>query len=111
MNFKSNRVWVYSEAVDMRKSYDGLYGLIRRLRDPLQGDVYLFISRNRKRVQALYWDGSGLNIWKKRLEQGRFADVWRRSEMSLSELGLFFEGSQSVTQRLTPEDLSASYTA
>ena len=46
----------------MRKGYDGLYGLVRdQLRqDPMSGHVFVFTNRQRTRVKALYWDGSGL---------------------------------------------------
>jgi transposase len=113
MNFgKKARVFVFSEAVDMRKSYDGLYGLIRKgMGNPLSGDVYLFVSRNRTRAKAIYWDGNGLNIWMKRLERGQFADVFTREQMSVSELQLFFEGSSQVTQKLSAEDLTKRFAA
>ena len=111
MNFKSNCVYVYNQPVDMRKSYDGLYGLIRLLTDLLKGDIFLFLSKDRKRTKALFWDGTGINIWMKRLERGRFANIFSRSEISLSELKLFFEGSQKAVERLSPQDLSQSFSA
>lgn len=112
MNFsKKTRVYVYNEPVDMRKSYDGLYGLIRRSGDPLSGDIYLFVSKNRTRAKALYWDGNGLNIWMKRLERGQFADVFERDEMNVSELQLFFEGSPQVSRKLSAEALTRRFVA
>lgn len=98
----------------MRKSYDGLYGLARKFANggnPLKGDTYLFVSRDRTRAKALYWDGNGLNIWMKRLERGQFADVFSRAEMSASELELFFEGSGHVSRKLAVEDLSKRFVA
>ena len=109
MNFKSHRVYVFHTAVDMRKSYDGLHGLVRTEFDVLSGALFLFISRNRKRAKCLFWDGSGLNILMKRLERGRFADILTRKEVSLNELKLFFEGSREVVKRLSPEDLSGHF--
>ncbi len=106
MNFKTNKVYVYSTAVDMRRGYDGLYGLVRSEFDVLSGALFLFVSSDRKRTKCLFWDGSGLNVWQKRLEHGRFADVLSRKEISLNELKLFFEGSRQVIKRLSPEDLS-----
>lgn len=112
MNFaKKARVYVYSEPVDMRKSYDGLYGLVRSNGNPLSGDIYLFVSRDRTRAKALFWDGNGLNIWMKRLERGQFADVFSRDQMSATELSLFFEGSSGVTQKLSAEDLTKRFVA
>lgn len=82
-------VFIYTRPVDMRKSYDSLYGLVRD-RSPLSGDVFLFLSKDRKRAKALFWDGTGLNIWMKRLEKGRFADILARDRLTSSELKLFF---------------------
>lgn len=110
MNFGKARVFVYQAPVDMRKSFDGLYGLILTSgRDPVSGDVFLFVSSDRKRAKALFWDGNGLNIWMKRMEQGRLADVFSRGEMTTRELALFFEGSASVVKRLSPQDQTARY--
>ena len=106
MNFLSHKVMVFSEAVDMRKQYDGLLGLVRGQFDVLSGALFLFLSRDRTRAKCLFWDGSGLNIWSKRLERGRFADVFSRSEITINELKLFFEGSSEVVRRLSPQDLS-----
>lgn len=108
---KKSKVYVYRQAVDMRKSYDGLYGIVRSYSNPLSGDVYLFLSKDRTRAKALYWDGNGLNIWMKRLEKGQFANVWERKEMSIIELELFFEGSSHVMKRLSVEAGSKTYAA
>ena len=58
----------------MRRGFDTLSGLIREhmQRDPLSGDVYLFINRNRDRIKMLVWDRSGFWLLYKRLERGRF---------------------------------------
>ena len=70
----ATRVYLAAGATDMRKGFDGLYGLVRdRLRgDPLSGHLYLFANARRNRLKVLYWDGSGLWVCAKRLEQGRF---------------------------------------
>jgi transposase len=110
MNFGRARVFVFESAVDMRKSFDGLYGLVLGSgKNPVSGDVFLFVSGDRKRAKALFWDGNGLNIWMKRMEQGRLADVFSRSEMTTRELALFFEGSGSVVKRLSPDDQTSQY--
>ncbi len=100
-----HRVYAYGEPVDMRKGFDGLYGLVREglRRDPLSGDLFLFVSRSRRRAKVLLWDGTGLCIYAKRLEQGRFARLWRSAgrqalELSSSELSLFLEGCELVGQ-------------
>jgi transposase len=111
MNFLSHKVMVFSEPVDMRKQYDGLLGLVRQQFDVLSGVLFLFVSRDRTRAKCLFWDGSGLNIWQKRLERGRFADVFNRVELTMSELKLFFEGSSEVVRRLSPPELSQQFSA
>jgi transposase len=108
------RVFAYAKPADMRKHYDGLYALVvsEMKADPLSGDLFLFTNRRRTRAKALLWDGTGLCIYQKRLERGRFALLWRRSdkemfEMTLSELALFFEGSTLVgALRLSPPPTS-----
>jgi transposase len=111
VNFKSSAVYVYGEPVDMRRQYDGLLGLVRGQFDVLSGMLFLFVSKDRTRAKCLFWDGSGLNIWAKRLERGRFADIFSRPELTMNELKLFFEGSPEVVRRLSPEDLSRTMRA
>ena len=69
-------------------------------RDPLSGDVFLFTSRTRKRAKLLYWDGTGLCVYAKRLERGCFASLWRADgeavKLTQSELALFLEGATLV---------------
>jgi transposase len=98
----SRRVFVYGAAVDMRKGYDGLYSLVReRLgRDPLAGDLFVFIGRDRLRAKVLGWDGTGLWIYSKRLEKGRFVRLGGGAgdaiELSGSELLLLLEGCKLI---------------
>jgi transposase len=89
----ATKIYVAVEAVDMRKGFEGLYGLVRdQLRvDPLSGHLFLFSNRTRTRLKALVWDGSGLWVCAKRLEKGRFR--WPEAE-----------GRHSVTMR--PEEFA-----
>jgi transposase len=96
-------VWAYSAPADLRKGFDGLSGLVsQRLgQDPLSGDCFLFVNATRKRAKVLLWDGTGLCIYAKRLERGRFACLWRDAaarvvRLTMSELQLFLEGSALV---------------
>ena len=70
----ATKIYVAIEAVDMRKGFEGLYGLVRDQlgQDPLSGYLFLFSNRTRTRLKALVWDGSGLWVCAKRLEKGRF---------------------------------------
>ena len=69
------RVFVCTQPTDMRKSFDGLHGLVQSVlqQDPLSGDLFVFLSRRRDRVKLLMWEGDGQSIWYKRLEVGTFA--------------------------------------
>jgi transposase len=96
-------VWAYGAPADLRKGFDGLSALVTLGldRDPLSGDCYLFVNATRKRAKVLLWDGTGLCIYAKRLEQGRFACLWRDAtarvvRLTMSELQLFLEGSALV---------------
>jgi len=70
----ATKIYIAVEAVDMRKGFEGLYGLVRDHlgQDPLSGHLFLFTNRTKTRLKALVWDGSGLWVCAKRLEKGRF---------------------------------------
>ena len=70
----ATRIYLYRAPCDMRKSFDGLCGLIRNElgADPLSGSLFVFINRRRNMVKCLYWDRDGFAIWFKRLEKGCF---------------------------------------
>jgi transposase len=70
----ATRIYLAAGATDMRKGFEGLYGLARdRLQcEPLSGHVFLFANAQRNRLKLLFWDGSGLWVCAKRLEKGRF---------------------------------------
>lgn len=70
----ATKIYIAIEAIDMRKGFEGLYGLVRdHLRqDPTSGHLFLFTNRGKTRLKALVWDGSGLWVCAKRLEKGRF---------------------------------------
>lgn len=97
------RVWACANPVNMRKSFDGLFAVARLQmgRNPLAGDMFLFVARNRKQARVLYFDGTGLMVIAKRLEKGKFNAPWEgdRSKpwcLTPSELSLFLEGSRLV---------------
>jgi transposase len=102
------RVWAYPAPADLRKGFDGLSGLVLQQlqQDPLSGDCFLFLNRTRTKV--LLWDGTGLCVYHKRLERGRFSMLWKDPPgqpvtLTLSELSLFLEGCTLVARvRLSP---------
>jgi transposase len=95
---KGLRVFIYQEAIDMRCGFDKLSFFIRdKMRSSIDsGNLFLFLGKNRKRLKALYFDGSGLVIVHKRMEKTSFmnvADLGDVREISLAELKLIFHGS------------------
>ena len=68
------RIFVATVATDMRKGFDGLQGIVIGVleQDPMSGHLFLFLNRRRDKLKVLYWDGDGLAIWYRRLEQGTF---------------------------------------
>jgi len=107
------RVWAYPQPADLRKGYNGLFGLVAGAmgREPLSGDLFLFVNRKRTSCKVLLWDGTGLCIYMKRLERGRFAKLWRAPDegqlrLTHSELTLFLEGSRIVGKvALSPPEI------
>jgi transposase len=75
LNLPANvRIYLCASPTDMRKSFDGLCGLVQTEfgRDVIDGHLFLFLNRRRDRVKLLYWDRDGLALWYKRLEAGTF---------------------------------------
>ena len=114
---RSIQVWAYRKPADLRKGYNGLMGLVKKElgRDPLSGDLFLFENRRRTGCKVLLWDGTGLCIFAKKLERGRFADLGQDKDdgqalrMTSSELSLFIEGCRLVgKQELSPPALTAN---
>lgn len=70
----SRRYFLHRAPTDMRRSFDGLCGVVRRElgRSPLSGDVFVFLNRRRTHVKLLVWDRNGLVLYYKRLERGTF---------------------------------------
>lgn len=91
------RVHLYGRPVDMRRSFDGLYAITRQQlgQDPVGGGLFVFVNRRGTQMKVLYWDQSGLCIWAKRLEQGRFVSDWSKLSthtMDCTGLKLLIEG-------------------
>jgi transposase len=96
---KPVRVLVATKPVDFRKGMDGLAALVQEyLRDdPFSGAIFVFRSKRADRVRLVWWDGSGLCLFAKRLEDGRFdwppiADGTIR--LSGAQLSALIEGMQ-----------------
>lgn len=70
----TNRFYLYSNPTDMRKSFNGLSGIVQNelKGNPLTGDVFLFINKSRDKIKLLHWGAGGFTLYYKRLEEGRF---------------------------------------
>lgn len=94
----SVRIYVATEAVDMRRGFDSLSWLVRRRGgDPFNGHLWVFLSRRRDRVKILTWDRGGFVLWCKRLERGRFAfpaflEAGQTVELDAAQLGMLLDG-------------------
>lgn len=96
----SVRIFVATQPVDGRKGPDSLMAMARdvlRL-EPLSGHLFVFFSKRRDPVRVVYWDRSGIAMWTKRLEKGRFRPRFSddgkltASAIEAAELALILEG-------------------
>ena len=102
----SNRYLLYGQPCDMRKSFDALCGIVRSAlnRDPLNGEVFVFLNRGRTHLKLLQWENGGLVLYYKRLEKGTFAPpsaIAAGQALSWAQLVLMVEGItiQKSTQK------------
>jgi transposase len=90
------RVLIATKPVDFRKGPDGLAALVREAgADPFSGALYVFRAKRADRVKIVWWDGGGLCLFAKRLDEGRFC--WPRLQdgvlrLSSSQLLALVEG-------------------
>jgi transposase len=95
----SVRVYLCAVPCDMRRSFDGLHGIVTSVMelDALAGHLFVFANRKRDRVKILYWDRAGFAVWSKRLEEGSYAMPFgsgdkRRAEITAQELSALLSG-------------------
>ena len=94
------RVFIATQPVNLRKSYDGLSNEVRGLlaQDPLSGHVFVFLNRRKNQVKLLLWTRGGFTIVQKRLERGTFTFPQRVTSAAVSveldahELSMLLEG-------------------
>jgi len=70
----AGRYYLYREPTDIRKSFDGLCGIVseRLGQNPMSGDIFIFINKPRNRMKLLRWEPGGFVLFYKRLERGTF---------------------------------------
>ena len=106
------RMLVEAKPVDFRKGMDGLAALAQQklAQDPFCGTVLVFRAKRADRVKLLFWDGSGLCLFAKRLTLGTFPVLWRDDGLAVRltqrELALFLEGSTFFARRPTASPIA-----
>lgn len=105
-----HKIYVFREYVDMRAGFDRLSMYVRdkmkaRLVD---GDLFLFLGKNRKRLKGLCYDGTGLVMIAKRIEHGKFMSIidLEFSEITVDELDWLMRGSVVKRNRFGEEALT-----
>lgn len=103
----SHRYFLYGKPCDMRKSFDSLSGIVRSEldKDPVSGEVFLFLNKPRNRLKLLHWESGGFVLYYKRLEKGTFTPPVQGIEngcVSWSDLVLMIEGVQVIKSRQKP---------
>lgn len=91
------RIFLASQPVDLRKSFDGLAVIARQVvrQDPMSGHLFVFVNRARQRVKVLHWDRTGWALFHKRLERGLFRFPEREDasfELDAAQLRLLLDG-------------------
>jgi transposase len=90
------RILAYRDAVDMRKSFNGLVALVKNTlqEDPLSGSIYVFRNRRGNYLKLVYWDRTGFCLFAKRLEHRRFTfpGTARTQELNEQTLRLILDG-------------------
>jgi transposase len=96
---QSGRIWLATEATDMRCGFDRLAERVQSVigEDPLSGHLFVFRSRRADRLKILLWDRDGFILWYKRLEAGvfklpRVSEGSRSVELRASELAMVLDG-------------------
>lgn len=91
----SHTFLLYPQICDMRKSFDGLCGIVTNElgRVAHSGEVFIFLNRKKNQIKLLHWEAGGFVLYHKRLEQGTFAMVNNNDlRISWSDLVLMIEG-------------------
>lgn len=102
---KNLRVFIYKDMIDMRCGFEKLYYFTKEImkQDINQGHVYLFFSKNRRRLKGLFFDGTGLVQISKRIERGKFMsrlELGEINEITLLEFKQVFNGGLIVRPKV-----------
>ena len=92
------KIFICHQPVNLRKSFDGLSGIVEEhfKEDVTGGAYFVFINRNRDLIKILYFDGDGLAIWAKRLEKGSFGQCKHKAPViERRDLLMMLEGVEA----------------
>ncbi len=101
----NTRIFVYSDPADMRKSFNGLSGIVKQHFDVdlFSGHLFVFFNRRRDFVKILLWDHDGLALWSKRLERGTFEMFTTNAdgnfEIDQAELMMMLKGIEMANSK------------
>jgi transposase len=100
----ATRIFLAVAPIDGRMSFNGLTALVQGTleQEPTSGFLFVFVNRARNRLKILFWDGSGLVLYTKRLERGRFAapvGAGRSQCLRPEELTLLLHGLEGTSRR------------
>ena len=110
----SHRYFMFTKPTDMRKSFDGLCGIVSEKlnRHATNGDVFVFFNKRRDRLKLLHWETGGFVLYYKRLEKGVFLLPESNGEnlpLAWSQLVMIIEGFQlknmERSPRYTPQNI------
>lgn len=101
---ETDKYYLCPLAVDMRKGFDTLSGEVRNYmkRDPLSGEVFIFINRSRNTIKLLHWEKGGLVLYHKRFEVGtvelpKYDKNTSSYKLNWSDLVLMIEGIKTTS--------------
>lgn len=104
LNLGRRRVFLCRQPVDMRKAFDSLADLVRidLAMDPFQGDVFVFVGKDRTRAKVLVWETTGFWLCAKRLETARFRLPVAAEDGAQPALPLSIEDVMSLLEDVVP---------
>ena len=104
----NHRFCLYSQPTDMRKSFNGLSGIIINElgENPGSGDVFIFINRSRNKIKLLHWQGIGFTLYYRRLEEGTFEPL--EYDVEVGSIGLSYTQMVMLVDGLSIKNIHKS---
>lgn len=99
LSLSSNKIYLYKDPVDIRKSFDGLSALVESAfpEQLYTGAYFIFLNKSCRSMKLLAWDGDGFAIYYKRLEKGSFIiNTKGKCSLTRREFLMLFEGIHPI---------------